>query len=501
MKERLWLALRLVDLPLMSFPAHPAEQAVCVLEKRRVVCTNLAALNAGVHTDMDATTAQLLSNCITYQRDIAQEQSYLDQLAEHLYVFTPYIQIFRSEILPDSGLLLELSRCLKLFNGLKNLCDKIFSTLADISIATGLAHTEEGAWLLSYEHHAISGDEDRSIFIERLNRVPIGRLYDWPQAAEALKRMGFHYLGDISRQIETQSISSIKKRFDRGFINFITRVFAIEQSFQQTALFTKPIQVYQQKEFFFDTLQFDYPITQVDQLHIPLENMLQNLGEFLRNRKLACQQIEWRLLDIHQNSHCIHAHCATPQNTWKLFYQLSLIQLDNRQLPFAVDAIELTCHNLQKWQEENHSLNFSGARSKNSGSHDLALLEGKLRARLGGQAIFKISYKDSHIPEQTCERLSVFANTNQQLPPPHLHATRPTWFFETPLPAKRQEALFWRGTLELLTGPERIEGQWWTSPIARDYYVARREDGLRVWVYRDLSNDNWFVQGIFAGNH
>lgn len=499
MKERLWLALRLVDLPLMNFPMHPAEQPVCVLEKRRVICANAAALSAGVHTGMDATTAQLLSDCITYQRDIAQEQSYLDELAEHLYAFTPYIQIFRSETVHDSGLLLEVSRCLKLFNGLINLCDKLFSSLTDISIARGLAHTAEGAWLLSYEHHDITGAEDRSVFIEQLNRVPIARLYDRPNAVEALKRTGFHSLGDISRQIDTQAISSIKKRFGQDFTDFISRLFAIEHSFQQIALFTKPLQTYQQKEFFFDTLQFDYPITQLDQLHVPLEKMLQNLGEFLRKRKLACQQIEWRLFDIHQNSHHIHAHCATPQNTWKLFYDLTLVQLDSRQLPFAVDAIELTCHHLQKWQEENHSLNFSGRRSKNSGSHALAVLEGKLKARLGGQAIFKVSYKDSHTPEQAFENLSAFTRANQQLPPTHQHAIRPTWLFETPFAAKKQRGLFWRGTLEILAGPERIEGQWWASTIARDYYVARREDGLRVWLYRDLSNDEWFVQGIFAG--
>lgn len=499
MKERLWLALRLPELPLMSFQVHPAEQSVCVVEKRRVICANKAALNAGVHTGMDATSAQLISSCITYQRARIQEQNYLDQLAEHLYVFTPYIQIFRSVTVPDSGLLLELSRCLMLFNGLENICEKIKVKLADISIAQGLAHTAEGAWLLSYECHAINRDANREAFIEQLNRVPIERLYDWPSAVEALKRTGFHILGDISRQIERQSISGIKKRLGQDFAEFITRIFAIDQKFQQPALFTKPIQTYQPKEIFFDTLQFDYPVIQIDQLHAPLERMLKNLEEFLRKRKLSCQQVKWRLFDIHHKFHCIAVHCATPQNTSKLFYDLSLIQLENQQLPFAVDTIELTCQHLQKWQEENQTLNFSGSRNRRSGSHDLALLEGKLKARLGGHATYKVSYQDSHIPEKTYEKLPVFAHANQQLPPAHQYTIRPSWLFETPFPVKNQRILFWGGTLELLAGPERIEGQWWINPTARDYYVARREDGLRVWVYRDLSNDHWFVHGIFAG--
>lgn len=499
MKERLWLALRLVDLPLMSFPAHPDEQAVCVLEKRRVIFANAAARAAGVHIGMDSTTAQLLSNCITYPRDIAQEQSYLDQLAEYLYAFTPYIQIFRSETVPDSGLLLELSRCLKLFNGLKNLCNKLFSTVSDIHIAHGLAHTEEGAWLLSYERYDITGIEERSAFIERLNRVPIERLYEWPDAVEALKRTGFHYLSDISRQIETQSISGIKKRFGHDFSEFMTRTFAIEQSFQQKALFLKPIQTYQQKEFFFDTLQFDYPVTQVDQLRIPCEQRLQKLSEFLCKRKLACQRIEWHFFDIYQNPHSIKIDASIPQNAWKLFYDLTFIQLESKQLPFAVDAIELICDQLQQRQEQNQNLDFSGNPRKSRGNDDLAILEGKLKARLGENAVFKVSYKDNHIPESTYEKISAFATTNQQLPATHQFSPRPAWLFEAPLPIKKQRTLFWRGALELLAGPERIEGQWWANITARDYYVARREDGLRVWVYRNLSSSDWFVQGVFAG--
>lgn len=500
MKSRLWLALRLPDLPLVSFPVHPEEQAICVLEKQRVIYANTAALGAGVDIGMDATTARLLSDCITYPRDIQREQEYLEQLAAHLYAFTPYVHIRRSDAVPDSGLLLEISRCLKLFGGLKNIFEKIAAAMIDIPTAYGLAHTEEGAWLLSYDKHPISGDENSTDFIAQLNHVPVARLADWPAEVETLMRTGFNTLEDISRQIETQSISGIKKRLGQDFAEFITRLFGIEQNFQQAALFEKPVQTYQPKEFFFDTMQFDYPITQIEQLHSPLETMLQQLGDFLRKRKLACQKIEWRLFDIYQNSHLLSVHCAAPQNTWKLFYDLTLIQLESQQLPFAVDAIELTCQHLQKWQEHNQSMDFSGRRGKNRSGNDLDLLEGKLKARLGEQAIFKISYKDSHIPEQTCEKLSAFTPANQQLPEIHQHSLRPTWLFETPFPVNyQQQTLFWRGKLQLLSGPERVEGYWWAAPKARDYYMAAREDGLRVWAYKDLAEGGWFVQGVFAG--
>lgn len=496
--SRLWLALRVVNLPLVGCPAYSAEHPVCVQEKQRVIYANSAALNAGVHIGMDVTTARLLSNAITHQRDPKQEQEYLDQLATQLYTFTPYIHIRRSQIVPDSGVLLEISRCLKLFGGVEKLCNKILIDLADASIAYGLAHTEEGAWLLSYEDYPISDNQDKSIFIAKLNCSPIERLSEWPKEVEALKRTGFSQLGDISKQIDKQSISGIKSRFGRDFAEFIARIFGIEQNFLQTNLFEKPAQIHQPKEIFFDTVQFDYPITQIDQLRTPFEQRLQKLSEFLCKRKLACQRIEWHFFDIYQNSHSIKIDASMPQNTWKLFYDLTFIQLESKQLPFAVDAIELICDQLQQRQEQNQNLDFSGNPRKNRGNDDLAILEGKLKARLGENAFFKVSYKDSHIPELTCEKIAVFATTSQQLPPAHQFALRPTWLFEAPLPVRKQRALFWRGALELLAGPERIEGQWWANITARDYYVARREDGLRVWLYRDLSSDDWFVQGIFA---
>lgn len=495
----LWLALRLPDLPLQSFPAYPEEQAVCVLEKQHVIAANAAAFNAGVRIGMDATTAHLLSDCLTYPRDIAKEQENLDQLAERLYAFTPYVHIYRSAAVPDSGVILEISRCLRLFGGVLSLCEKVFASLEDISYSYGLAHTKEGAWLLSYEKFPIDANDDAAIFINRLKSLPLERLFDWPEAVVALKRSGFISLGDIARQISAQSIGSIQKRLGADFTEFLQRVFSIESNFQQSALFKKPVEVYQPKEFFFDSMEFDYPIAQVELLYIPIETMLQKLAEFLRKRKLACQHIEWRFFDIHQRSHQLKVYCAQPQITWKLLYELTLIQLQSQQLPFEVDAIELTCQNLQPWREQNRELDFSGKRRKSRSSDDLALLDAKLKARLGEQAVYKISYKDSHVPELSYQAISVFAKPEQTLPMQQKTSPRPTWLFKTPLPVKQQHnALFWRGKLELSMGPERMEGQWWVQHTARDYYIAIRDDGLRVWIYRDLFAGDWFVQGVFA---
>src|SRR5690606_35382680 len=232
-------------------------------------------------------------------------------------------------------------------------------------------------------------------------------------------------LADITRQINSQSISGIKKRFGHDFAHYITKVFGIEQDFQQPILFSEPAEAYQPKEFFFDSTEFDYPIAQVDQLYVPIEKMLQKLGEFLRKRKLACQNIEWRFFDIYQRSYQLKVGCANPQNSEQLLYELTLIQLQNQQLPFEVDAIEITCRDLHPWREENAELDFSG-RKKTGSCNDMALLDAKLKARLGEKSVYKISYNDDHIPELTYKPIATFAVAESILPDCQKTAPRPT---------------------------------------------------------------------------
>ncbi len=48
------------------------------------------------------------------------------------------------------------------------------------------------------------------------------------------------------------------------------------------------------------------------------------------------------------------------------------------------------------------------------------------------------------------------------------------------------------------TGPERIQTAWWSDcPCARDYYRLLAACGSRLWVYRELDSDRWYLHGFF----
>lgn len=501
--ESLWLALRLPSLPAMALNVVDINvpSPLAVAEKQRVIYANKTARAAGVVRGMDITTATLLSNCEMLNRDPAAEALLLDQLCEHLYQFTPYIETYVCEPISQGGLLLELSSCLFLFESLQKLSAQIFAFMQDnfYDYVPGLAHTARGAWLLSFSARDMDCGDNKTLFIERLKQLPIELLYDFPAAVDGLYKMGFASLGDLVRQIEAKSLGSITKRFGHEFTDTLSEIFALDHQFHQSSLFQKPPEMYKPVEYFVETLQFDYPLRQLDQLHHPIENLLQKLSGYLRKRQQQTQLIEWTLADIYHNRAPLAVRSDNPQTHWQLLFDLSLIQLEQHQLPFEVDTLELRCNSISPLQNSNETLDFNQTRKSDRRTRDFAITAAKLKARLGEAAIYKLSYCDSYLPDVSNQKISLAEIPNQQLPTAHTKGLRPTWLLPQPIAIEqRGDQLYWRGQVELLVGPERIQNNWWRTPIARDYFLAQRSDHLRLWIYRDLHSQQWYVQGIFG---
>lgn len=504
--SRLWLALRFNALPLQSITQNKSTEAASIVtELKRVIYANHAAQLAGVRYGFDETTAQLVSDCEVYIRDSNKEAQTLADLSAQLYQFTPYIETYICQTAPHSGLLLEISSCLKLFSGVHNLIEKISAWLdaTPYTCKLGFAHTAKGAWLLSFQANTaageITGDETKELFCARLKILPIQLLHDFPSVIHALEKTGFKTLGDLTRQIDAQKISSIKKRFGPNFTQTLCDIFAIEHSLQQNLLFDKPLPVYQPIETFSENIQFDYPISQSDQLHHPIEYLLQNLSQYLRKRQQECQHIEWKLFDIYRNNFVFHVHSDSAESHWELLYDLTLIQLDSRELPFEVDSLTLTCINASPSQNRSQTLAFDNSRKSRSGARSFAITVAKLKARLGEAAIFKLTYCDALLPETSNKLISLTETCNQHLPDVHKKAMRPAWLLPSPaLIEERKQGLYWRGQLTLLAGPERIRSNWWSDLSARDYFVAQRHDHVRLWVFLDLHKKIWYVHGIFG---
>jgi protein ImuB len=91
---------------------------------------------------------------------------------------------------------------------------------------------------------------------------------------------------------------------------------------------------------------------------------------------------------------------------------------------------------------------------------------------------------------------------------------QPTWILKTPLKLDvKDERPLYQGPLQLLLGPERVEGGWWhrvqtadgnqrSLNVGRDYWVALSQHAGALWIFQQrLPKDTvacWFLHGLFA---
>jgi len=91
---------------------------------------------------------------------------------------------------------------------------------------------------------------------------------------------------------------------------------------------------------------------------------------------------------------------------------------------------------------------------------------------------------------------------------------QPTWILKNPLKLDvRDDCPLYQGPLQLLLGPERVEGGWWhrvtdveggqhSLQVARDYWVALSQHAGALWIFQQRLPRNeaacWYLHGIFA---
>ncbi|MEM9624404.1 MAG: hypothetical protein AAF993_22380, partial [Pseudomonadota bacterium] len=193
---------------------------------------------------------------------------------------------------------------------------------------------------------------------------------------------------------------------------------------------------------------------------------------------------------------------------------------------------------LAAWQNQSQGLFQGSGQFDDPATHqDLSELVDELRARLGDLACHGIHSKTEHTPESAWQGAVIdnrtFSKTgrrkiragkaaeNHAMEIPDRTQKRPLWLFDPPRHIRLAE-------LDLLHGPERIQGQWWeqtsqspASPLSRlspqghnthgssqreysrhestwrDYYIARHRFGIECWVFVDLQG-HWYLHGYFG---
>ncbi len=322
-----------------------------------------------------------------------------------------------------------------------------------------------------------SHDNSAESLEARLAPLPLKLLEDFPRQVDALARAGLWTFGDIL----TLPRQALARRCGREFVHHLEQILGTAEDRQPN---------FEPPRTFSDHYWFGYEVKANQELLPAIELLLKSFCHFLRNTQLETRQLEWLLYGINRKVHRFALCSSQPQTHWQAWYQLTRLKVEQLELDHSIEGVGLVSEQLVPGNASSGDL-FQQAGQK----EPLHSLLDRLKSRLGLQSVSKIACRDEHLPEFAgyCS-----LDTRPGTVPSENGELRPFWLIPEPQPLQVFNGQpCWQGRLELLDGPERIEDNWWQSPVSRDYYVARDSAGVLYWVFRDRLHNQWYMQGIF----
>ena len=495
----LWIAVCLPELPLEVAAADAVPLAVC--DALHVLLVNRAAREVGVQARMRRATALAICPHLHIKlRDYAQENRALQAIAAWAQRFTPNVALVapceESDADLASGVLLEISGSVKLFNGHGSIVRNLRAGLArqGYVVQMALAPVPQAAWMLA--RAARDGEVSQVSDVRQLSTaladLPVWLLGPGRPHWEALQGIGVTRIADL-RQLPR---SGIARRFSARLLDELDR--ALGRKPDPRVWFVAP-PVFEAK------LELLARVDHAEALLFAARRMIVQMTGWLAARHAATRTIEFTLVHEDHAPSPLTVHLADASNDEERMTALLRERLGHTQLAAPVYELHLRCAQIVPMQLSHGEL-FATVRGEQEGL--LRLIE-RLQARLGSEAVTELEPRDDHRPEHAFREVPVDRVGTSRSPKANWFnshsAPRPLWLLPKPIALIEQQHRPVYGTpLTLLSGPERIESGWWDGQWAeRDYFIARDEQHALLWIFRPrvpdaASRDRWYLHGKFG---
>ncbi len=400
----------------------------------------------------------------------AIEHAALERLAAWAYQWSSLVSYHP----PDGPLLwLELGASRALFGGHAALLAKIETGLTQLgySHVCALAPSPTAAALLTQvaEERCVS---TRAQLRSRLDRLPLSLLALPPAVLAALQSVGStpHRTG-----------AGAARRRDRAALRTRDRSLSAathrrgERSTTSLALAADLSRAF----------EFGSEVHDTGALLFPLRRLLLEFQGYLRARDCAVPRFTLGLEHYHHPASTVTIGVSAPARDAAQFLLLARERLQAVVLPAPVSALYLEA--LEFTAASVAQADFFGSDAQQL--QQLQLLLDRLQARLGEDQVRGLQQQADYRPERAWRLVApqpAAVAAAAQAPRAPLHAAASARGASSRPP-------------RLLSGPERIESGWWDGADAtRDYYVAHAEDGARLWVFQDLAQGGWYLQGLWT---
>lgn len=467
----------------------------------RLAAVDAEGLALGLAPDMTLADARAqIPDLEAWPHDPGADRVFLDHLIEAFGRFSPMVAGD-----DPHGLVLDVTGCAHLFGGEAGLMGAVqaLSRRLGLGARCALARTPQTARALARFGPGGIAPEGQDAALAR--HLPVAAMELDPRDLQAIRRAGLKTLGDL----DARPRAPLAARFGADFPDRLDRLMGRVDVRITPHRAPPPVVV--------DRVLAE-PITETGAVHAVIADLLADMERQLETRGLGARRFILGLYRLDGDIRRIALSTARPVRDTGTVLRLFRERLAALARPvdpgFGFDHLRMGAEQLQ----------VLGARQSafdERGDHSQALdaLIDQLSARLGPEAVVRVTPVASHLPERSSRRIpahaapggAVWPPTDPESPP-----LRPLHLFDPPQPVEAlalapdsPPARFrWRRATHRVIraeGPERIATEWWRAPRhrVRDYYRVEDEEGRRFWLFRaggygEDPPPRWYVHGLFA---
>jgi protein ImuB len=422
------------------------------------------------------------------------EPATLQALAIWALQFTPRVA------LADDAVLMEVEASLRLFGGKRALRDRVWDEAQELGVG-------QVAWApnsLAALALARAGRENglRGPLEALLDALPMTVLSAVRPHALTLAHIGCRTLGDV----RALPRGGIARRFDKTLLHALDQAYGLAPEVHEWV---------QLPETFEARLELAFRVDEASALLFGARRLLLQMCGWLaaRHSGVTAFTLHWahdvmRSREAGEGGH-LTVGTAEPTRDVEHLCRLLAEHLAKVELAAPVGDLRLSADTVHRLLETSASLLPDNAVHQGETLH---LVLERLAARLGPERVLRPVLVEDHRQEWMCRwQAAPLALPRKTAPSPAL--PQPTFVLPLPLRlAMRGNRPMYQGELQLLAGPQRVEGGWWdrvagaseeeatTRHVARDYWVALSALAGVLWVFQTRLDEApaWYLHGHFA---
>ena len=413
----------------------------------------------------------------------------LQTLALWALQFTPRVAV------ADEAVVMELAASVRLFGGQRALRERVQAEGAELGVGQ-LAWAPNSLAALALARAGVENGLQQPLDA-LLDALPMDTLSAVRPHRLTLSHIGCSTLGDVRRLPR----GGVARRFDKQLLAALDRAYG--RAPEVHAWIELP-------EHFAQRLELMFRVDDAPALLFGARRLLLSLCGWLaaRHSGTTAFTLRWAHDAMRAKSAgeggSITIRTAEPTRQLDHLCRLLAEHLARVELLAPVGDLELVADAVVPLEEKSASWLPDEA----EGREPLHLVLERLAARLGPQRVLRPVLCEDHRPEWMC-RWQTAPEPLPRKPVAGNGLPQPGFILAAPIKLLvRAHRPYYQGELQLLAGPQRVEGGWWDRDesvgqirnVVRDYWVAQSAHAGVLWVFQTRLDEApaWFLHGVFA---